>query len=473
MKVIMVTHNNCEMLALALHNIFQNIDVSKNRLIVCDNSTEFQATEMLKELGSRGYLQYLPGVQDRNKRGSVNHRNGLLKCLAQCKEDDRVLILDCDAFPVTSPLSMMNRLKGKKKIIGSIHPRGYVHPSILAGYVRHIEEILEAERAAIELNGKHIDVFESCPVDKNVIKMKEVAPQGEELWNIQNAKMEKAMCRYTCGSGEFYHMWYFTRTNGYHNVVDDIDKVGLAKVRAMFNEKFLNDVTVIIPTYGVNDKNLTALKSVIDSFNRQAVSDWVKYCIVIATYNLEDHQKVCDYEFNCNELLKIRFMDMAEWSRGAAFNRAVIALPYAKRYVFHDRDIIVPTCFLNNVANCPYPYAVNYRSINCGGTIELNSVGGSNTITWAYLLASGGMCSSMRGWGAEDREFDDRVSRTRDRMKTGRRLDMSLLHISHDENPNRPEENQRIKARNAGESREELARHNYMFKDYQMYWGAK
>ena len=471
MKILMVTFNSKEIVCLALHNIFKNIKMSKNELIICDNSVEFQTSDMLKELGRKGYITYLDGVQDRSKRGSVNHRNGLLKCLEQCNDNEKVLILDCDAFPVSDIKPMMKRLKGNEKLIGAVHPRGYVHPSILAGSAGKIRNILLRENEMLAKGEKaHIDVFESYRIDENLIELKEsiVSERVEEL--CMRNKVIGMMRSYNLGSTEFYHMWYYTRTNGYRIAVDGIDKDDLAIIRREYKNMFVMDISVIIPTYGINNNNFDALDKVVESLKYQ--KSQYRYDIWIALYNQDDLDISIDRD-NFKGCNVHKIYDMKKWSRSLAFNTAFIALPYADKYVFHDRDILAPDGFIEEIGNSPYRYTINYRNIVHDESVMTDSVGGSNMITWDYMMISGGMCSRMEGWGGEDREFDYRVSMILDSFRSGRRLPMSLTHLSHAGDRKKPLRNQQTMEENMRMGKTDLfERCNYLMQDYRDYWAT-
>lgn len=472
-KVLMVAFNSREAVCLSLHNIFKNVNFLKNEIIVCDNSTEFQTTDILRELGKKGYITYLDGVQNKEKRGSVNHRNGLLKCLERCKDDDRVLILDCDAFPVSDIGSMMLKVDGRERLVGAIHPRGYVHPSVLAGCAGKIRGILMRENEMIASGEKeHIDVFESYVIDENLTELKENIVCDEVEWICQKYKIPGMMHSYSCGTSEFYHLWYFSRSNGYKTPVDGISREDLAIIRKKYKESFVMDVSVIIPTYGIDDKNFDALDMVVRTMKEQETS--YRYDIWIALYDQGDLAISIERD-NFRGCNVHKIFDMEKWSRAVAFNRAFISLPYAAKYVFHDRDILVPSNFVQSVGDCPYGYSINYATMLHDNDVVLrDSVGGSNSITWDCMVMSGGMCNRMDGWGGEDREFDYRVSMSMNGFRTGKRLPLAMTHQFHGSERTKPPKNQLIMTENMRMSKDTLkTRCNYLLQDYRNYWGVR
>jgi hypothetical protein len=464
MNIVTVAKDNSEIVEVFIHHLYRSTDMRKHTLSVCDNSTDPKHIEKIRKLQLSGWITLLTNTSNAYGQGSRNHRLGLMSAMRiaqRCSSTNNVAIFDIDAFPLTYGWdAVVEEVLETQDMFGFRHnTKKYMHPSILFGKYRTILEILSDEHHGID-NGKYTDI--DCFETSKHMKFAEEISYGQA--HVES-KTYQIGVQYHYRHIAFFHSWYYTRTNGLTKPCDDLEQYDLTMAKEYFEHDYNNDLCVIIPCYGKTDGD--TLEQVTNGFNNQSYKD---FDVNLCAYDHESFDEVRKIKHCMVNMVG----ELDNWSRAKAFNRAVAMLPKYKYYIFHDRDIMIPKNFIEDIHNRLVPdkqfYMVNYAHIMKDGHAESKSVGGSCTISWDAMYFANGMCSDMDHWGAEDRDFDNRLKVLLG-VENSEKLQHTLIHINHKPYPIRPEINQKLKLANASyDSYDVLIKNRYLHNDYEWYW---
>ncbi len=463
LNIISVLFCDMQLVELWIHELLRYTDIREHNIVLCNLNNDPEVISFLGDLQRRNFIdKVITSTNNENVRGSKNHRNGLLECLKYAKYE-KTVIFDCDAFPCSYGweeflVSLLEKCV-PGRITGIKHPfKNYIHPSIAIGYTDVIRETFINEVKIIRETGRHIDTLESYKYKENypVLESKiSIVPTPKEHMDILQYYGS------SLGSHKYWflHIWYYTRTKGFTCSADGLRDSLIEQSKKMMYETFLKPI-VFIPLYLSNtsgDEYLDSIKRTIESLKE---SD-EKIKIRVNVYS--------NFPLELNKIgFASRYAIMDTWSRAKAFNDAIID-SFAGKYIFHDADLLVPKNFVSLIEETNCEYFINYEKVYKDAKIEVSSVGGSNTISYNWAMRSGGMCIDMNGWGAEDREFDDRIGRLLQGGHKTVRLPIDLIHIDHKKRlGNR--NNQSIKVAHTRWSDEKLRKLNYFYRSYKKYW---
>lgn len=238
-----------------------------------------------------------------------------------------------------------------------------------------------------------------------------------------------------------------------------------------YDEDSFPGTVVLMPCMGlVSEEHLLNIKKVWESFLWQITGEFFLVAVCFDGDSYNQMMSMINIKERSNCYIR-RIQGLEKWSRAKAFNLAVMNI-YGDRYVFHDRDLVVPSNFIESVNNCNKRYFINYTDVKYGKK-NIVAQGGSNTIDWDFFYMSGGMCSDMDGWGCEDKEFDNRMSKLFFGEMKSHRLPLSLTHMDHECVRKANDINYEIRDKHETLSAAELQiKCNYLYGMYKKMWGV-
>ena len=448
-SVLMVVHNALEMTRLSTLQTLRHLAGQDARLVVVDNASNDGTGQWLKLLAQRGDIDLI--------RSETNLGHGPALELARGKtRSPYIVALDSDAFPLHDDWlgQLRARLNDEVKVAGVLHHRDYVHPSCLL-----IARITLDELKLTFLNEKdqpsQLDVAEriSHEVKRRGFRIAGLNRTGAQ----RRGSVSEPVYLGSEYEGIVYHQWYTTRAATAPGMpVDDVTRelidTSLAELFKKYEAQPRN-VTVVMGVRCNPDEpeRLANAKICLQALNVQTLPRW-RYRIVVIEQNETPRLErelapfADKYVFAYNP---------GPYNRGWAFNIGAVT---AKDEVLLliDADLLVEPDFLKRGlkqfekgkrALLPYTEVLyldakstaeaiqNYLSAPARalepngykGRLFSTSQGGCIWVDAKLYREIGGHDERFRGWGREDREFWDRLSRvTRIEQARGRQL-----HLYH------------------------------------------
>lgn len=450
-SVLMVTHNALEMVRLSTCRTLRYCAGQHAELIVVDNASKDGTVQWLRLLAARGDIRLIENSEN------IGHGPGLE--LARKQSSAPYLVtLDSDAFPLSE--TWLTRLRARLiepvKATGILHHRDYIHPSCLM-VNRNTLDVLQVTLLGEKDKPSRFDVAERLS--------HEIKRQG---WRLSGLQRTGALQRGSLSEpvylgseyeGIVYHQWYTSRAATAGGVqVDDVPQQAIdASLQTLFerHETDPREVTVVIGARARPNEpeRLRNLKAVLHALNLQDLARW-RYRIVVVEQ--DDAPRIQ------NEVAPFvdRYLfayNPGPYNRGWAFNiGAMLPASHAGALCLLDADLLVPPDFLSRCLGVmqagtrsllPYRevFYLDKRSTDAAiqqrqahplsadlgsgytGRRFTTSQGGCIWVDASLYHAIGGHDEQFRGWGAEDREFWDRLERT----ETIQQLPGQLFHLHH------------------------------------------
>ena len=449
--IIMVVHNALEITRLATLETLRHTAGQDARLIVVDNGSTDGSEQWLRLLAQRGDIDLI--------RSETNLGHGPALELARSKtQAPYIVTLDSDAFPLCDEwLSQLRgRLNEQVKISGILHHRDYVHPSCLLVARETLDE-LQLSFLNEKEQPSQFDVAERISHD--------LKQRGFKLGGLNRTSAQRRGSKSEpvyLGSeyeGIVYHQWYTTRaaTSGGAQV-DDVPSDAIDNsLKELFERHHARDRTITV-VMGIRaaaeePQRLANAKICLQALNLQDLPRWQYQIIVV------EQDRVPRLERELAPLVdKYVFVyNPGPYNRGWGFNvGACASVGREQALCLIDADLLVAPNFLqralqsfDNGKRAVLPYKeVAYLDANTTkrvikdylaaplrpleppaypGRLFSTSQGGCIFVESSLYHEIGGHDERFRGWGREDREFWDRLSRaTTIEQLTGRQL-----HLNH------------------------------------------
>jgi glycosyltransferase involved in cell wall biosynthesis/SAM-dependent methyltransferase len=449
--IIMVAHNALEMVQLSTLRTLRHSFGERAHFIVVDNASNDGTTQWLQLLMERGDIELV--LNETN----IGHGPGIE--LARSRVRSPYLVtLDSDAFPLCDDwLSRLCvRLGDRVKITGILHHRDYIHPSCLMIGTSTLND-LKLTFLAEKNQPSRFDVAERISF--------EVKRHGYCLAGLNRTK---AMRRGSISEpvylgadyeGIVHHQWYTTRNATAAGArVDDVPPEALEQSLSELFEGYHRehrDITVVMGARVRNNEpeRLRNLQAVLQALNFQTLPRWC-YRIILVEQDQVSRLRTQVAPFVDQYLFAY---NPGPYNRGWAFNIGA-ALPGTREGLLCliDADLLVPPRFLDQCLNqmrararalLPYKEVLYldepstcraiHERLSCplesvstaaySGRIFSTSQGGCIWIQAGLYHEIGGHDERFRGWGAEDREFCDRLARS----TFIHRLSERMLHLHH------------------------------------------
>jgi len=448
-SVIMVVHNALQMTRLSTVQTLRRISGHDARLVIVDNASNDGTEQWLRLLAQRGDIDVI--------RNETNIGHGPALELARSKTHSPYLVaLDSDAFPLCDDwLSRLRaKLNDRVRVAGIRHHRDYIHPSCL----------LVSRQTLDDLNLSFLNEKDQ-PSQFDVAERisHEVKARGYEIDGLERTGAQRRGSvtePVYLGSeyeGVVYHQWYTTRAAMAPGM--QIDDVPLDSMETSLRELFERyeteprSVTVVmgIRARPEEPERLEHAKICLQALNIQTLPRW-RYRIVVVE---QDETPRLERELAPFADKYIFAYNAGPYNRGWAFNVGA-GTPGARAgaLCLIDADLLVSTDFLQRGlerfeqgerAVLPYDEVLyldatsteqaigdwlGARPLEPGryhGQLFSTSQGGCIWVESSVYQEIGGHDERFRGWGREDREFWDRLSRTvRVEQLRGRQL-----HLYH------------------------------------------
>lgn len=448
-SILMVVHNALDIVRISTLRTLQHIAEQPARLIVVDNGSTDGSGEWLSMLAKRGDIHLI--CSDFN----IGH-GPALELARRAVSSPYIVTLDSDAFPISSRWlhELRSRINGHVKVVGILHHRDYIHPSCLM-----IGAKTMSEWKLTFLNEKsqpsRFDVGEriSHEARRRGYDISGLARSGEHC----RGSVSEPVYLGSVYENLVYHHWYTTRSV-LSTQVDDVPREALDNslqdlVQACDTEP--REVTVIVGLRARPDEpeRLRNAKACLWALNLQSIKRW-RYRIVLVE---QDCKPYAAAELRALVDRYVFAYNPGAYNRGWAFNiGARLTGESEAPLCLLDADILLPpdslATGLDALAagrNAFQPFrevvfldresserVIHERFHNPDQALDVYDFEGSMFETarggcmWVrsnlYHLI-GGHDERFRGWGREDREFWDRLTRT---VKV-KRLSGCILHLHH------------------------------------------
>jgi glycosyltransferase involved in cell wall biosynthesis len=449
--ILMVAHNACEVTQLATLRTLRHSCTTRARLVVVDSASDDGTQEWLGLLAQRGDIDLI------RCETNIGHGAGL-ELARQRTCSPYIVTLDSDAFPVSDDWlpCLRQRLQDPVRAVGIRHHRDYIHPSCLM-MARNTLDDLGVTFLAEKDGPSRFDVAERIS--------HELKQRGFRIAGLQRTSARRrgsASEPVYLGAtyeGLVYHQWYTTRAaTARGGPVDDVPKEALdSALRGLLDDEFaepreLTVVTGVRATPGEPDRKRNA-EACLRALNLQNLERW-RYRIVVVE---QDRSRRLEQALAPLADRYIFVPNSGAYNRGWAFNiGAHSGARDQGALCLIDADLLVPPDFLRHglerlqqgaLALQPYNEIVyldqtsSERAIAArlarplqplqtgaySGRVFDTSQGGCIWVDAALYARIGGHDERFRGWGREDREFWDRLSRETPIASMPDRL----LHLYH------------------------------------------
>jgi len=432
-SVIMVVHNALEMTRLSTLQTLRHSYDQDARLVIVDNASNDGTEHWLRLLAQRGDIDLI--------RSETNLGHGPALELARSKTySPYIVALDSDAFPLSDEwLSQLRaKLNDRVKVAGIRHHRDYIHPSCL----------LIARETLDDLNLTFLNEKDQ-PSQFDVAERisHEVKASGFELAGLERtgAQRRGSISEPVYLGSEYeglvYHQWYTTRAAMAPGM--QIDDVPLESMETSLHELFKRyetdprSVTVVMGIRVRPDEpeRLANAKVCLQLLNLQSLARW-RYRIVVVE---QDETPRLERELAPYADKYLFAYNPGPYNRGWGFNIGASGARDSALCLI-DADLLVSTDFLQRVlerfeqgerAVLPYhevlyldaastDQAIKDRlaapareleTTHYHGRLFSTSQGGCIWVDSSVYQKIGGHDERFRGWGREDREFWDRLSR--------------------------------------------------------------
>ncbi len=454
-SILMAVHNALDVVRISTLRTLRYIAGQSARLVVVDNGSTDGSTEWLSMLAKRGDVDLI--------RSDFNIGHGpALELARRTVQSPYLVTLDSDAFPISDAWlsELRSRITAQVKVAGILHHRGYIHPSCLMVGAK----TMDAWKLTF-LNEKsqpsRFDVGERIS--------NEARRRGHDISGLlrtgedRRGSVSEPVFLGSVYENLVYHHWYTTRSI-LSKQVDDVPREAIDGslhdlLRGCDAEP--KEVTVIVGVRAGRDQpdRLRNIKACLWALNLQSIERW-RYRIILVEQDSEPFAKaalepfVDRYVFAYNQ---------GAYNRGWAFNiGSRFAVESDEPLCLLDADILLPpdslaiglhaiaagrnafqpfreVVFLDpeSTERVIYERLHNSRSplnvYDFEGSLIESARGGCIWVRSNLYHLIGGHDERFRGWGREDREFLDRLSRT----AKVKRLAGCILHLHH---PRPPEE---------------------------------
>ena len=450
-SVLMVVHNALEMTRLSTLETLRCIAGQDARLVVVDNASNDGTEQWLRLLAQRGDIDLI--------RSETNLGHGPALELARSRTRSPYLVaLDSDAFPLSDGWldGLRARLNDEVKVAGILHHRDYVHPSCLLIARGTLDEL-----KLTFLNEKdQLSQFDVAERISHEVKRRGFSIAGLKRTGAQRrGSVSEPVYLGSEYEGVVYHQWYTTRAATAPGMpVDDVTRESIDTSLAELFQKYEARPRSVTVVMGIRcDPNeperLANAKICLQALNVQTLARW-RYRIVVVE---QDETSRLERELAPFADKYVFAYNPGPYNRGWAFNiGAVTAGTKDEVLLLIDADLLVAPDFLEcglaefekgKRALLPYTEVLyldanstteairNYvaapsRALEPNGykgRLFSTSQGGCIWVESDLYREIGGHDERFRGWGREDREFWDRLSRvTRIEQVRGRQL-----HLYH------------------------------------------
>jgi len=450
-SIIMVVHNALEMTRLSTLETLRRIEGQDARLVVVDNGSNDGSEQWLRLLAQRGDIDLI--------RSETNLGHGPALELARSRTHSPYIVaLDSDAFPLCDDwLSRLGAtLNEQVKVTGIRHHRDYIHPSCLM-VARETLDDLNLSFLNEKDQPSQFDVAERISHD---LKRRGFKIAGLNRTAAQRrGSVSEPVYLGSEYEGIVYHQWYTTRAaTAEGRQVDDVPAGAIEGSLQQLFERHSNEVRTVTVVMGIRaaaeePQRLANAKICLQALNLQDLPRW-KYRIIVVEQDQASRLErvlapfVDKYIFAYNP---------GSYNRGWGFNIGACASGRQEDVLcLIDADLLVPPGFLQRAlqffergkqAVLPYK-EVSYldgqttervirdylaaplrplEAKNYRGRLFSTSQGGCIFVESSLYHEIGGHDERFRGWGREDREFWDRLSRvTKIEQLPGRQL-----HLDH------------------------------------------
>jgi glycosyltransferase involved in cell wall biosynthesis len=450
-SILMVVHNALEMTRLSTLETLRHIAGQDARLVVVDNGSNDGTEQWLRLLAQRGDIDLI--------RSETNPGHGPALELARSRTRSPYLVaLDSDAFPLRDDwlAQLQARLKKRVKVAGILHHRDYVHPSCLLVARETLDQL-----GVSFLNEKdqpsQFDVAEriSHEVKRRGFRIAGLKRTGAQ----RRGSVSEPVYLGSEYEGVVYHQWYTTRAATAPGMpVDDVTRESIDTSLAELFERYDAESRSVTVVMGIRcrpdePERLANAKICLQALNVQTLPRW-RYRIVVVE---QDDEPRLERELAPFADRYVFAHNPGPYNRGWAFNIGTVG-PGTKDSVLCliDADLLVRPDFLESClrrfaegqrALLPYSEVLyldakstarvvkHYASAPARpleangyrGRLFNTSQGGCIWVDSTLYREIGGHDERFRGWGREDREFWDRLSRvTRIAQTPGRQL-----HLYH------------------------------------------
>jgi glycosyltransferase involved in cell wall biosynthesis len=450
-SILMVVHNALEMTRLSTLETLHRISGQDARLVVVDNASNDGTEQWLNLLAQRGGIDLI--------RSETNLGHGPALELARSRTRSPYLVaLDSDAFPLSDDwLSQLReRLNDKVKVAGILHHRDYVHPSCLLVARQTLDE-LKLSFLNEKDQPSQFDVAERI---SHEVKQRGFGIAGLKRTGAQRrGSISEPVYLGSEYEGVVYHQWYTTRAATAPGMpVDDVTRESIDTSLTELFQRYEAQPRSVTVVMGIRcnpnePERLANAKICLQALNVQTLPRW-RYRIVVVEQDEKPRLEndlapfVDKYVFAYNP---------GPYNRGWGFNIGAVTPGTSEGVLcLIDADLLVSPDFLargldqfekGRRALLPYSEVLyldakstaeairNYlaapsRQLEANGyrgRLFSTSQGGCIWVDSTLYREIGGHDERFRGWGREDREFWDRLSRaTRIEQTKGRQL-----HLYH------------------------------------------
>lgn len=470
-SVLMVVHNGLPMTRLATLRTLRHLRGHDARLVVVDHGSDDGSETWLRLLERRGDLDLL------RREDNPGHGPGLEQARAATRSP-YLVTLDSDAFPLADDWlpRLRRRLDDGAQAAGIGHYRGYIHPSCLMIRRQTLDEMgltfldekrLDPKSRPRRRRGSRathrLDVAERISVEI-VERGGRLAPL-EQLASQRRGSVSEPVdlgVEYGDADGPLvHHQWYSTRALCAGSApVDDVPRERLDRslektlARCDAEDRELTVVVGVRAGEREPERRRNA-RAVLEALNLQDLERW-RYRIVVVEQDAEPRlERVLGALTDRWIFARNAGPYSSAWGRnvGAAHaGSGVLCLL--------DADLLPPRDFLRRAvetirdgtrAALPYRQVVYLDERSTGRVLEAgyeataaSLAGGRGKLRWkgrrftdsqggclwidAELYREiGGHDERFRGWGWEDREMWDRLSRSTE-IRT---VPQTLLHLHH------------------------------------------
>ncbi|HVX66545.1 MAG TPA: glycosyltransferase, partial [Bryobacteraceae bacterium] len=442
--ILMAVSNAREIVRISTLRTLRHCAGQSARLFVVDNASTDGAGEWLAALHARGEIDLV--------HNATNLEHGpALELARRATRSPYLVTLDSDAFPLSDNWLRELRalLDGGAKAAGIRHHRDYIHPSCLMVARTTLDEfgltfLNEKDRPS------QLDVAEriSCEIKRRGFRIAGL----ERTADLGRGSISEPVYLGAEYGGIVYHQWYTTRSAlAGGGAVDDVPQAALDRsLRKLIERDHTEprEVAVILGVRGrVGDADrIRNAQACLRALNLQDLPRW-RYRIILVEQDDTPRLERLLAPL-ADRYLFIR--NPGPYNRGWAFNVGAVHAA-ARALCLIDSDLLVAPDFLRrglaalgqgSRALLPFTEVLYLDAPSTAraiaghpgvpqGQLFTTSQGGSMWVEAALYQELGGHDERFRGWGREDREFWNRVSRaTRITVLPGR-----MLHLDHPRPP--------------------------------------
>lgn len=434
-SILMVVHNAFEMTRLSTLQTLRRISGHDARLVVVDNASNDGTEKWLSLLAQRGDIELI--------RSETNLGHGPALELARSKTRSPYLVaLDSDAFPLSDDWlpRLRARLNDKVKVAGIVHHRDYIHPSCLL-IARETLDDLQLTFLNEKGQPSNFDVAERIS--------HEVKRLGFEICGLERtgAQRRGSVSEPVYLGSKYedivYHQWYTTRAvTAPGTSVDDVPAGAIETSLQELFQLYKTEPRSVTIVMGIRSdpavpERLANARVCLQALNVQSLPRW-RYRIVLVE---QDDKSRVEQELAPYADEYVFAYNPGPYNRGWGFNVGA-SLPCARdsALCLIDADLLVSPDFLERClerfekgarAVLPYnevlyldPVSTEHaiRSYEAApksrletdryrGRVFSTSQGGCIWVDSSMYQRVGGHDERFRGWGREDREFWERLSR--------------------------------------------------------------